>query len=235
MSVLGKLTDEYFGNDVRDEDGKFLEIRGFKVLVPVDFDEEKFRNAIEDFLTTSEATFVNKQYLDDRYVKIPCGNKDYYIMLNPIDEFRDELQYELTDKQIESMMKFIEFLFDGVDIVYHDGKEYATLIDTSDFDYEMYDAKMNEWESQECWNDIKSWFLESFEDANIIEDDLHGIQYYSVVLTIKLSDGGSDFEIDTMYYVKDMVKWWEKQMEEIRKQGARAYFGLDFDEGESEE
>ena len=38
-------------------------------------------------------------------------------MLNPIDEFRDELEYELTDKQIESMMKFIEFLFDGVDIV----------------------------------------------------------------------------------------------------------------------
>jgi hypothetical protein len=73
MSVLGKLTDEYFGKDARTEDGKFLEIRGFKVLVPSDFTEEVFFEALKDFFKESEANFLRKELI--RWIRQKMENR----------------------------------------------------------------------------------------------------------------------------------------------------------------
>lgn len=230
MGVLQKITKEYFGDEAREEDGKFIEVRGFNVLVPIDFDEEKFLHALDDFLSSGDAEFVNKRYLEDQYLKVPCGKGDFYIELDPLGDFRDNLLYDLNDKQIESMLKFLEYLFEGtVDIDTENGKEYVVLMDTSDFDYEIYNADMNDWESQECWDSMKEMFFEEFKDADIDDNDLHCIHYYSDILTMKVTDGDRII-LKTILYIKDMVKWWKEQMDEIKKQGARQYFGYESEE-----
>ena len=232
MSVLGKLTDEYFGKDARTEDGKFLEIRGFKVLVPSDFTEEVFFEALKDFFKESEANFLRKENTDIRYTNIPCGNGDFYLSLRPFEEIGEYLSYTFSNKQIESILKFIEFLFDGVNIDSEHGKYCIVLLDTSDFDYEIYEAGMDV-ESQDCWDDMLEMFFEDFKDAEIDKDDLHYIQYYNTNLNIRICKGEeNEIIIKAMLYAKDMVKWWKEQIDEIRKQGARQYFGYDFEEEE---
>lgn len=233
MGVLKKLTDEYFGKDTRTEDGKFLEIRGFKVLVPVDFTEEVFFKALKNFFKESDAIFLRKEDTDVRYTNIPCGNGDFYLELKPFEEISEYLSYTFSNKQVESILKFIEFLFDGVDIDSERMKDYIVLLDTSDFFYETYEAGMDEQESQDCWDDILEMFFEDFKDADIDKDDLHYIQYRNTNLNIRICEGEeNEIIIKTMLYAKDMVKWWKEQMDEIKKQGARQYFGHDSEEEE---
>ena len=60
MGVLKTLTDEYFEKTLRKEKGKFLDVWGCRVIVPEDYDEDKFIESVGDILNNTNAIFLQK-------------------------------------------------------------------------------------------------------------------------------------------------------------------------------
>ena len=81
MGILKNITDEYFEKTLRNEDGKYLDVDGCKVIVPIDFDEKMFLEEVQKTLSHMNCTFYSsetaKKYKES--VEIECGNE--YSML----------------------------------------------------------------------------------------------------------------------------------------------------------
>lgn len=248
MGVLKTITDEYFKKTVRAEEGKYIEVHGFKALVPSDYGETEFLGLVSDILDTGEAEFVRSREKSIGFYHTDCEN-DWCLQLLKPDEIRENLaEYEwysltdLTDKQFESAIKFIEYLVSDISIDRDNGYEYLVLVDESDmynkFDMVIYDAELDDFEAQECYDDLIDWFLEEFGDedkAYVTKEEIHAIQYYNTSLCLRLLDSGNHVMFKTLLWASDMVKWWRTHLNDLEKMGAKEYFGLEPEEDESEE
>lgn len=236
MGVLKKITDEYFGDKLRTEDGKYLEVHGFKALVPVDYDETKFLGLVSDILTEGYPEFVRSREKNSGFYHADCEN-DWCLELEKLDNIRKTIEeegwYLLTDKLFESAIKFIEYLVCDISIDRDNNQEYLVLVDESDMynklDMAVYDAKLDDWEAQECYDNLVDWFLEEFGDsdkADIVKDEIYAIQYYNTSLCLKLCDSENHVMFKTLLWASDMVKWWRTHLDDLVKMGAREYFGF---------
>lgn len=246
MGVLKNITDEYFGGKLRAEDGKYMDVHGFKAVVPVDFDETKFLGLVSDILMEGNPEFVRSREKNGGYYHADCEN-DWCLEMDKLDDIREVIEeagwYDnLTDKQFESAIKFIEYLVCDISIDRDNNKEYLVLVDESDmynkFDMAIYDAELDDWEAQECYDNLLDWFLEEFGDDNkaeIVKDEIHAIQYYNTSLCLKLCDSDNHIMFKTLLWASDMVKWWRTHLNDLEKMGAKEYFGLEPEEDESEE
>lgn len=240
MGILKNLTDEYFGKKLRTEDGKYIEVHGFKVIVPIDYDEKKFLNLVSDILTEGNSEFVRSREKNDGYYYADCEN-DWCLEMDKLDDIREIIKewYELTDKQFESAIKFIEHLVCDISIDRENSREYLVLVDESDMynklDMAIYHANLDEWAAQECYDNLIDWFLEEFGDtnkANIVKEEIHTIVYHNSSLCLRLLDSNNHVMFKTLLWASDMVKWWETHLDDIVKIGVREYFGFTEEEEE---
>ena len=75
MGVLKTLTDEYFKETLRDEDGKFLDVDDFRVVVPSDFEERDFLKCVQRIVDMSPCRFYNEKLPDIEHI-IPIEYKN---------------------------------------------------------------------------------------------------------------------------------------------------------------
>lgn len=234
MGVLKKLTDEYFGDVVRNEDGKKITVHGCDVIVPPNWDEEDFLKSVELVLTEDNiAEFVSEYWYrqtdTSKNTNIECGNS-YHLCISKYDEIIDEDYLTTEDIPNEttynSIIKFLTYIVKDVDIDTERNKDYIRLTGEGEIDDALFRDDLDEFEMQNAYDDLIAYFLEDFgEKANIRPDDLYSIQYRETTLNLPI-------EFETLLYAREMIEWWNKTLSEIKKQGPKRYFGYDVEEEE---
>lgn len=232
MGVLKRITDEYFGDIVRSEDGKKITVHGCDVIVPPNWDEEDFLKSVKVVLTEAGvAEFVSEYWyrkLDTSLsTNIECGNS-YHLCVTKYDEIVDE-EY-LTTEDIpnkityDSIIKFLTYIVKDVDIDTKDNKDYICLTGEGDIDDVLYIDDLDEYEIENAYDELIDYFLKTFgEKANIIYDDLYTITYMGTTLNVII-------EFETLLYAREMIEWWHETLSEIKEQGPKRYFGYDVEE-----
>lgn len=239
MGILKTITEEYFGDTIRKEDGKKITVRGCEVIVPSGWDEKRFLNSVELIFEKDDiAEFVSeywyKQTDNSNFINIECGNS-YHLCVSKYDDIISENYLTTEDIPNEitfnSIIKLLTYLLEDVPIDSERSKDYIRLTDEGEIDYALYSGEdeLDEFELQSAYDDLIQYFIEEFgEKANISKDDFHSILYNDSTLNIPI-------KFETILYAKDMVKWWDDTLSEIEKQGPKTYFGFDYDENDSEE
>ena len=150
MGILKNLTKEYFGENVRKEDGKKITVHGCDVIVPPDWDEEDFLNSVEtvlleDTITEFVSEYWYKQMDKSKNTNIECGNS-YHLCISKYDEIIDE-EY-LTTEEIpnettyNSIIKFLTYFLKDVCIIdWITNYKYKNYIGLTDL--EKIDALLN--------------------------------------------------------------------------------------------
>ena len=238
MGILKTLTEEYFGETVRKEDGKKITVHGCEVIVPQDWDEKRFLDSVELVLEDEDiAEFVSEYWYrqedNSKFINIECGNS-YHLCISKYEDIISEDYLTTEDIPNEttfnSIIKLLTHLLEDVPIDSERSEDYIRLTGEGDIDNALYSGEdeLDEFELQSAYDDLIQYFIEEFgEKANISENDLHSIQYSGSTLNIPI-------EFKTILYAKDMVKWWYYTLSEIEKQGPKTYFGFDYDEDDSE-
>lgn len=244
MGILKKLTDEYFEKELRTEDGKFMEVMGCKVLVPVDFTEDDFFILLNEAITDydGETIFSYKRYLNDyndnEYEKIKCGDDNYivYPKLKNAD-----INFNVTESQYDSVKKFLEYIFEVADITTHNGDEMILLVDESTqyhkFHYKFYEAEIddnNGYIEDDCWDLLVDDFLTAFEEkVDIGRGDIEYFSYNNMGsnVCIKLQSQRNNYlYFNVLKYSREMTEWWKKVLDKIDEMGVKEYFGLEDEE-----
>lgn len=245
MGVLKTLTDEYFEKSIRTEEGKYLEIKGCKLIVPTDFDEKKYLSLIHEIVDNEDdygynncSEFLRQRDIRNSDYKIHCDGDMYFTL--DVKKIKENLSYSIDDSHFEYCLKFIEYLLNGVSLDIYNGKTYVVLADEYDlfnkFDCEIHDENLDEWSSQECWNYLTEWFIEEFgKKADIVEKDLHYIHYYNDSLNIMISNEYNSIEWGVFLHAKEMQEWWKDKLNKIKKIGAREFFGYEPEDENEEE
>ena len=232
MGILKNLTKEYFGENVRKEDGKKITIHGCDVIIPPDWDEEDFLNSVETVLLEDNISeFISeywyKQMDKSKNTNIECGNS-YHLCISKYDEIIDE-EY-LTTEEIpnettyNSIIKFLTYLVKDIDIDTDHNEDYIRLTDEDEIVNALYGDDLDEFQMQNAFDNLIYDFLEDFgKKADISRDDLYSIQYRGTTLNLPV-------EFKTLLYAREMIEWWNNTLSAIKKQGPKIFFGYDFED-----
>lgn len=235
MGVLKTLTDEYFEKSIRTEEGKYLEIKGCKLIVPVDCDEKKFFETLK-FITWdggSTMDFFSPYYLKKEEMKYKCNN-DYYFLPSSFENFCDLMSYDydeldFDEKLYNACCEFIAYMVKNIDI-YSKNDNYIILADDKllyDFNCAMYDAGIED--STYEWDFLVEDFFDNFgEKADITQKyDFEYTSYgYGEAILLKFNFESSNF-VKILLYAEEMQNWWKTTINGIEKNDARDYFGLE--------
>ena len=231
MGILKNLTKEYFGENVRKEDGKKITVHGCDVIVPPDWDEEDFLKSVETVLSEDNISeFISeywyKQMDKSKSTNIECGNS-YHLCISKYDEIIEEY---LTTEEIpnettyNSIIKFLTYIVKDVDIDTKRDVDYIRLSDEGEIDYALYGDDLDEFQMQNAFDNLIDDFLEDFgEKAEISRDDLYSIQYRGYTLNLPV-------KFKTLLYAREMIEWWNNTLSAIEKQGPKRFFGYDDEE-----
>ena len=231
MSILKNLTKEYFGENVRKEDGKKITVHGCDVIIPPDWDEEDFLKSVETVLSEDNISeFISeywyKQMDKSKSTNIECGNS-YHLCISKYDEIIEEY---LTTEEIpnettyNSIIKFLTYIVKDVDIYTKRDVDYIRLSDEGKIDYALYGDDLDEFQMQNAFDNLIDDFLEDFgEKAEISRDDLYSIQYRGYTLNLPV-------KFKTLLYAREMIEWWNNTLSAIEKQGPKRFFGYDDEE-----
>lgn len=231
MGILKNLTKEYFGENVRKEDGKKITIHGCDVIIPPDWDEEDFLNSVETVLLEDNISeFVSeywyKQMDKSKSTNIECGNS-YHLCISKYDEIIEEY---LTIEEIpnettyNSIIKFLTYLVKDIDIDTKNNKDYIRLTDEDEIDDALYGDDLDEFQMQNAFDNLIYDFLEDFgKKADISRDDLYSIQYRGTTLNLPV-------KFKTLLYAREMIEWWNNTLSAIKKQGPKRFFGYDYED-----
>lgn len=243
MGILKKLTDEYFEKELRTEDGKYINALGCKVLVPIDFTEDDFFVLLNEAITDydGEAIFSYdrdiKDYDDDEYEKVKCGHNNYlvYPKLKNAD-----INFNITEKQYDSVKKFLEYIFEVAQIETHNYEEKLILVSESDqyykFGYKFYEAGIddnNGYIENDCWDLLMDDFLTSFEEkVDIGRGDIEYFSYNNMGsnVCINIQSPSKSLYFFALKYSREMTEWWKKVLDKIDEMGVKEYFGLEDEE-----
>ena len=228
MGILKNLTKEYFGENVRKEDGKKITVHGCDVIIPPDWDEEDFLKSVETVLSEDNISeFISeywyKQMDKSKSTNIECGNS-YHLCISKYDEIIEEY---LTTEEIpnettyNSIIKFLTYIVKDVDIDTKRDVDYIRLSDEGEIDYALYGDDLDEFQMQNAFDNLIDDFLEDFgEKAEISRDDLYSIQYRGYTLNLPV-------KFKTLLYAREMIEWWNNTLSAIEKQGPKRFFGYD--------
>ena len=231
MGILKNLTKEYFGENVRKEDGKKITVHGCDVIIPPDWDEEDFLKSVETVLSEDNISeFISeywyKQMDKSKSTNIECGNS-YHLCISKYDEIIEEY---LTTEEIpnettyNSIIKFLTYIVKDVDIDTKRDVDYIRLSDEGEIDYALYGDDLDEFQMQNAFDNLIDDFLEDFgEKAEISRDDLYSIQYRGYTLNLPV-------KFKTLLYAREMIEWWNNTLSAIEKQGPKRFFGYDDEE-----
>ena len=231
MGILKNLTKEYFGENVRKEDGKKITVHGCDVIIPPDWDEEDFLKSVETVLSEDNISeFISeywyKQMDKSKSTNIECGNS-YHLCISKYDEIIEEY---LTTEEIpnettyNSIIKFLTYIVKDVDIDTKRDVDYIRLTDEDEIDDALYGDDLDEFQMQNAFDNLIDDFLEDFgEKAEISRDDLHSIQYRGYTLNLPV-------KFKTLLYARKMIEWWNNTLSAIEKQGPKRFFGYDDEE-----
>ena len=231
MGILKNLTKEYFGENVRKEDGKKITVHGCDVIIPPDWDEEDFLKSVETVLSEDNISeFISeywyKQMDKSKSTNIECGNS-YHLCISKYDEIIEEY---LTTEEIpnettyNSIIKFLTYIVKDVDIDTKRDVDYIRLTDEDEIDDALYGDDLDEFQMQNAFDNLIDDFLEDFgKKAEISRDDLHSIQYRGYTLNLHV-------KFKTLLYAREMIEWWNNTLSAIEKQGPKRFFGYDDEE-----
>ena len=232
MGVLKKLTDEYFGDTVRIEDGKKITVHGCDVIVPVIWDEKDFLKSVENVLSEDNISEFISEYWYRQIDKsndtiIECGNS-YHLFIAKYDEIIDEgyltIEEIPNETTYNSIIKFLTYIVKDVDIDTDRNEDYIRLTGEGEIDYALYGDDLDEFQIQNAYDDLIDCFLGEFgKKADISRDDLYLIQYRECTLNLPV-------EFKTLLYASEMIEWWNNILSAIKKQGPKKFFGYDYED-----
>jgi len=237
MGILKTITDEYFGKTFREEYKQKITVRGCEVIVPPGWDEKRFLNSVELVLETDDiAEFVSEYWYEQQdnsnFINIECGNS-YHLSVSKYEDIISENYLTTEDipdgTTFNSIIKLLTHLLEDVPIDSERSEDYIRLTGEGEINNALYSGEdeLDEFELQFAHDDLIQYFIEEFgEKANISKDDFHSILYNDSTLNISI-------KFETILYAKDMIKWWDDTLSEIKKQGPKTYFGFDYDEDDS--
>ena len=146
MGVLKKLTDEYFGDTVRIEDGKKITVHGCDVIVPVIWDEKDFLKSVENVLSEDNISEFISEYSYRQIDKskdtiIECGNS-YHLFIAKYDEIIDEgyltIEEIPNETTYNSIIKFLTYIVKDVDIDTDRNENYIRLTGEDEINNALY-------------------------------------------------------------------------------------------------
>lgn len=232
MGVLKKITDEYFEKGLRNEDGKFLDIGGCRVVVPNEYTEEKFLRKANEVLKAMFVYFKKKENVNDEDVR-ECERvemKNGYVMLFDSYDFFVKHTSEIKDfdeGMYKSIKKFLTYFMGDVSFSETIGQtDGIELVEKEDMDKMVSFFKREGLEKEiNTFTMMKTHdFLRNFKekmDLERIDIDFfkHG---YSKNIVLHLRDIVQNPSIYRIRYAKEAVEWWKKEVvdadiETIRK------------------
>ena len=236
MGVLKNLTDEYFKNTARVEDGRYIDFYGIRILVPADYDTYDFLKKVESIYTESfkhGMVSLPDDDTDQTKFKIKLKSKNKYMLIPVFEKFKEisqeneDVDQKLYDTYVLVMRHFLKdvelmkntnwpcIVLQNIDFIYDE------LSDNGEIDngYELEDIMQKT---------INEFFNEFKKKADIIKDEFHITitHSYECITFMDLTNESSYFEFKTLIYANEMVEWWKNKTDEIRKKGVLNYFGL---------
>lgn len=235
MGVIKKLTDEYFEKTLRKEQGKFLEVFGCRVIVPADYDEDKFIESVEYILNNTNAIFLQKgvyaydKLKENGFIEAVCKN-DFSLMM---DDFEHTNINDVDKTLYDSYMKFMKHILKDVEICsINDGICAVNCIPLAEGD-EVQDLIENDDRTDRDYSDANitdpliDEFFDEFQDkAKIIRSE---ILYDKLKVAMRVANLNDNYQIKTILYAKEMREWWKNKINEVLETGLSNYFGNEED------
>lgn len=180
MGVLKTLTDEYFGETARQEDGKFIEIGGCKVLVPMEYDEYDFLCKADEIIISMYIIFTEEKNECDGFISFKCGNGKWWMNMESYEYLRKNTPNikDHNENMHNSVVRFLEYFLKDVNIVKND----------------VYDERI-ELLGKDKYDELKSLFEK--------EGVGYKVDYYTVEL---IYDFVNDWST-TASFSRDNIKW----------------------------
>lgn len=230
MGILKNITSEYFDEILRKEDGKFIDVYGCRVVVPVDYDEDEFIESVEYILNNTNAIFLQKgiyaygKLKENGFIEAECKN-DFSLMMDDYTNIKnvDETLYDSYMKFMKHILKDVEICLinNGIDgmvtcIPLADGGEVQDLIENDDrTDNDDYDGVY-------ITDPLIEEFFDEFQDkAKIIRSE---ILYDGLAVAMRAANLDGNYQIKTLLYAKEMREWWKNKINEVLEKGLSAYF-----------
>lgn len=231
MGILSKITSEYFGDIIRKEAGKIIEIDGCKVLVPADYDEYDFLYKIDEILDSMFITITKEKGDYDYCFSFKCGKGKWWMNIESYDYFQENTTHidDFDKNMYDSLVKFLEYFLKDVNIVKND--DYTERMELLDED--KYEKIKGFFAKEGIPGKADYYFVEmiydfyecfgvmcSFSRDNIAwhsgEDDK--------TIYLDMRNQFSKLNTYRIRWIKDLKKWWDEKFEKIEKEGVRNHF-----------
>lgn len=250
MGVLKNITNEYFGESARTEDGKVTEIFGHKVVVPKNFGDQYFMEKVQQIFTIGRIATKDCFLKDDEinklnpaYIIVIGTDSEYSLVINTYKVLKNGFFTHIIMKDIEesTFNDVVDFLSDmlskrkivergvcfGIPILSEDEivekisePLMAKHLGRQKFErclkapFKKFAAEFDEVLKS---GKPKSKFLGYFDTEKGVRD---------VVVTI-CKDRDSNMNFDAIALSDKMIKWWERELNTIEKDGVDKYFNLE--------
>ena len=222
MGILKKLTDEYFGDTIRNEDGKYLYVDGCKVIVPIDFDEKMFLDKVQKTLSHMNCTFYSsetaKKYKGS--VEIECGNEysmlcyTYSTLSQHISKYG--LRLVIDETLYDSVIKYLRHIMKDLDIVENKisgfTDYYIVIIDEKSFP--DIDKVIKFGENSE-FSKLYEKFKKEFKEIVGSGSDMCITTRHSKSILLKVKDFMLSVDLNRMRRVKELREWLIKECTKI--------------------
>ncbi len=132
MGILKKLTDEYFNETLRNEDGKFLDVDGCRVVVPLSFEEKDFLESVQKIISCYCYFDIFIKYEDkkDKYTNIECKgglNMFIYSFENCVKYYKNIFNEDINKTMYDSIVKYLEHIMKDVKVIKYRNLNYIEL------------------------------------------------------------------------------------------------------------
>ena len=236
MGVLKNITCEYFGDIIRKEAGRIIEIDGCKVIVPADYDEYDFLYKVDEILENMLVTITKEKSDDDSCFSFKCGKGKWWMNIESYDYFQENTtKIDDFDKNMyDSLVKFLEYFLEDVNIVKNDGyygyTERMELLDEDKYEKikgffakEGFSGKVDYYFVEMIYDFVERFGgLCSFSRDNIAWHSGEGDK--TVRLDMRAQFGR--LNVYRIRWIKDLKKWWDDKFEKIEKEGVKKHFGI---------
>lgn len=222
MGILKNITDEYFEKTLRNEDGKYLDVDGCKVIVPIDFDKKMFLEEVQKTLSHMNCTFYSsetaKKYKES--VEIECGNEysmlcyTYSTLSQNISKYG--LRLVIDETLYNSVIKYLRHIMKDLDIVENKIRGftdyYIVMIDEKSFP--DIDKVIKFGENSEL-SKLCEKFTKEFKKTVGSGSDLYITGRHGKSILLKVKDFMFSVDLNRIRRAKELREWWIKECTKI--------------------
>ena len=223
MGILKNITDEYFEKTLRNEDGKYLDVDGCKVIVPIDFDEKMFLEEVQKTLSHMNCTFYlsnNEKKNKEEYVSIECGNEysmlcyTYSTLSQNISKYG--LRLVIDETLYNSVIKYLRHIMKDLDIVENKIRGFTdyfiVMIDEKSFP--DIDKVIKFGENSEL-SKLCEKFTKEFKKTVGSGSDLYITGRHGKSILLKVKDFMFSVDLNRIRRAKELREWWIKECTKI--------------------